>query len=242
MAKTVGIIGGLGPLAGAYFYRRLVEKTPAAEDSGHLSIRLWSAPDLPSRLDHMRGRGESPGPQLVRMAKGLIASGAEFLVIPSSTTHHYYDEIAAAIKPVPIVNLLEEVAEAVVVTSARTVGILATTPTVEFDLYQHAFSKHGIRGRYPDPTSQAQIMDIIMAVKSGQSQSDTALGLLDIVSRPWMRDCQGLLLACTEVPVIFPHQAWKHADTRPLFDATDILAEATIRMSVKDQTNGGGSR
>lgn len=242
MAKTVGIIGGLGPLAGAHFYRRLVEKTPVAEDSGHLPIRLWSAPDLPSRLDHMHDRGKSPGPQLIRMAEGLIASGAEFLVIPSSTTHHYYDEISAAIKPVPIVNLLEEVAAAIAITSIRTVGILATTPTVEFDLYHDSFSRHGIIGRYPDSTSQAEVMDIIIAVKSGQSTSDTALGLLDIASRPWMHDCQGLVLACTEIPLIFPHRAWERADARPLFDATDILAEATIRMSVEDQTNGGANR
>lgn len=242
MNKTVGIIGGLGPLAGAYFYRRLVEMTPVIEESGHLPIRLWSAPDLPSRLEHMRGRGQSPGPHLIRIAEGLIASGADFLVIPSSTTHHYYDEIAAATSPVPIVNLLEEVAEAIAMSSARTVGILATSPTVEFDLYRHAFAKRGIIGRYPDAKSQAQVMDIIMAVKSGQFESDLALGLLDIASRPWMQDCQGLVLACTEIPVIFPHQAWIEADARPLFDATDILAAATIRMSVADQINGGGDR
>ncbi len=224
-------MGGLGPLAGAHFYRRLVEKTPVMDESEHLPVRLWSAPDLPSRLDHMRGHGPSPGPALIRIAQGLVAVGADFLVIPSSTTHYYYDQIAAAVKPVPILNLLEEVSLAIARTDARTVGILATTPTIEFDLYHKAFARHDIIRRYPDQRSQEEVMDVIMAVKTGQPASEQAMKLLEIARRPWMDGCDGLVLACTEIPVVFAHGAWDSVDPRELFDATDILADATIRAS-----------
>ncbi len=239
MKKTVGIIGGLGPLAGAYFYRRLIEKTPVKGDEGHLPVRIWSSPDLPSRLDHMRGTGPSPVPALVHIAKGLMESGAESLVIPSSTTHHYYRDIAQAVRPTPVINLLEEVALAIVKTSVRSVGILATTPTVEFDLYQGVFQKYGITGHYPDPGSQEEVMAEIMDVKAGRSTSDRAERLIDITQRPWMAPCEGLVLACTEIPVVFSHERWARIDSRALFDATDILVEATIRMSHGDPDTKG---
>ena len=124
--KTVGIMAGLGPLAGAHFYRRLIELTASTEDCGHLSVRLWSIPDIPSRIDHLRGRGPSPVPALVNIAQGLITAGAQLLVIPSSTTYYYYKDIMAAVS-VPVLNLMTEVALTMSETHAYRIAILATT-------------------------------------------------------------------------------------------------------------------
>lgn len=44
--RTVGIIGGVGPLAGAHFYRRLVELTPAGRDEEHIPVVLATDPAL----------------------------------------------------------------------------------------------------------------------------------------------------------------------------------------------------
>ena len=41
----------------------------------------------------------------------------------------------------------------------------------------------------------------------------------------------GLLLACTEVRFIFPTRRWLASGGCPVFNATDILAQATIRIS-----------
>lgn len=236
--KTVGIIGGLGPLAGAHFYQRIIELTPSGSDENHVPVRLWSSLEIPSRVNHLRGRGPSPVPALVRMAQGLVTAGAEFLVIPSSTTHYYYDSIASTVS-VPVLNLLEEVAEAIAKTTMKRIAILATTPTVEFTLYQSAFAKHELMPIYPDPVSQTEIMDVIYAVKSGQSRQELQEVILSIVQKPWTRSADSVLLACTEIPLIFPHKIWLDQEGRPLFDATDILARATIRESLDEGLKGG---
>lgn len=229
--KTVGIIGGLGPLAGAHFYQRLIELTPSSCDEDHVPIRLWSSPEIPSRIDHLRGRGPSPVPALVRIAQGLIVAGADFLVIPSSTTHYYYNTIASSV-PVTVLNLLEEVAQTIANTPVKRIAILATTPTVEFRVYQSAFATHGLTPIYPDSVSQTEIMNVIYAVKSGQPRQKLQEYILRIARKPWISAADSVLLACTEIPLIFPHQIWLEQEGRPLFDATDILAQATIRESL----------
>lgn len=236
--KTVGIIGGLGPLAGVHFYQRLIELTPSGSDEDHVPIRLWSSPEIPSRINHLRGRGPSPVPALVRIAQGLITAGAEFLVIPSSTTHYYYNNIASTVS-VTVLNLLEEVAQTIANTSVKRVAIVATTPTVEFTLYQSAFAKHELMLIYPDPVSQTEIMDVIYAVKSGQPRQELQEPVLSIVQKPWMKSADCVLLACTELPLIFPHKIWLDQEGLPLFDATDILARATIRESLHEDLKGG---
>ena len=74
-AGTVGILGGLGPLAGAHFYKLLVEKTQAGNDSDHLPVVLISDPTIPSRVDNLFGDGPSPVPRLVALAQLLESLG-----------------------------------------------------------------------------------------------------------------------------------------------------------------------
>jgi aspartate racemase len=66
---------------------------------------------------------------------------------------------------VPGVNLLVEVAAAVAHEPTRRLAILATTPTVELQLYRDVLQKQGISPVYPDPTSQQLIMELLYQSK-----------------------------------------------------------------------------
>ena len=124
----MGILAGLGPLAGAHFYRRLVELTPAHLDSEHLSVVLVTDNTMPSRLDHLEGHGVSIG--------------------------------------IPVLNLLSLVADALDQKGCRRVGIVATTPTRDYHLYEGVLNDRGIETVYPDQDTQDEIMNIIHGVKS----------------------------------------------------------------------------
>lgn len=228
--RTVGIIGGLGPLAGAYFYRRLIELTPAADDGDHLPVILLSSPAVPSRIAHLENRGPSPVPSLVQAARALEQAGADFLVMPSSTTHAYYPDLSQAIS-LPWLNMLDAVSQATAAQGIARLGILATTPTVQYRLYDPYLLPLGIAPVYPDPRSQSEIMAIIGRVKSGGDPATLGLSLLEIAERPWADRVPALLLACTEIPVIFPQSQWRRQAA--LFSATDILALRTIAWARK---------
>lgn len=232
--KTVGIIAGLGPLAGAHFYRRLIELTPASVDQEHIPVILASDPRVPSRILHLQGEGESPGPQLVRMAKNLYEAGADFLVIPSTTTHMYHEEVARQVD-IPVLHMIEEVAKDLTRYPVSTIGVLATTPTRTYRLYEEALARVGITMVYPDDASQEETMQIIAEVKEGKfhAASDIPARLAVLASGPWAQSIDGLLLACTEIPVVFPMQT--DAIQVPVYSATDILARAVIRTAMDAQ-------
>jgi len=61
--KKLGIIGGMGPLATAYFYRRIVELTPASTDQEHIETLIYSCPSVPDRTAYLlSSRREVPAP------------------------------------------------------------------------------------------------------------------------------------------------------------------------------------
>ncbi len=91
--KKLGIIGGMGPLATARLFEMIVEMTKSAGDSGHIRTLIDCNPAIPDRTRAILGGGESPVPEIVKTAKGLIASGAGVLLLACNTSHYYFEEI-----------------------------------------------------------------------------------------------------------------------------------------------------
>ncbi len=241
MGRTVGILAGLGPLAGAHFYRRLVELTPAHLDAEHLSVVLLTDNTIPSRLDHLEGRGMSPVPALVAAAQRIEQAGADLLVIPSTTTHAYLEEIMASIG-IPVLNLLSLAADALDGNGCRRVGIVATTPTRDYHLYEGVLNDRGIQTVYPDQDTQDEIMNIIHGVKSTHRREPWETRLMTVLQSPWTRPVDAVLLACTETPVVFSYGTSAATTLHyPLYDATDILAQAVINQCAEGN-DGGESR
>ena len=237
--KTVGIVGGLGPLAGAHFYRRLIELSPATDDSTHLPMILVSNPWIPSRIEHLEGRGRSPVPELTKVCKQLISVGAELIVIPSSTTHAYYDELQRAMD-VHMVSLVQSVADDLRTHSIKKVGILATTPTRQYRIYEEHFKQYGIDFSYPDSDSQEQVMEVIQRTKAGMAGELDGEWLNAIVNGKWSDGSDGVLLACTELPVVYTLLNKERGDIaqgKKVLDATDILAKRVIEEAYESRHN-----
>ncbi|PSR22469.1 MAG: hypothetical protein C7B45_06510 [Sulfobacillus acidophilus] len=237
--KTAGVLAGLGPLAGAYFYLRLCELTPAAGDEGHIPVVLASDTTVPSRLDHLQGIGPSPVPGLQAVGRRLIRAGADFVVMPSSTTSYYQNEIQAGLS-VPMISMIEEVATTLAQEGYARVGLLGTTPTRTYGVYEEAFARHHLAIVYPDEASQNETMQIIWEVKGhgnfqpGRiSTPKTSAPLLDILNRAWSGSTDVILLACTELPVVGRFLLAQRTE-RPVVSATDILAKATIRYAMAE--------
>lgn len=227
--RTLGIIGGLGPLAGAHFYRRLIELTPAGGDADHLSVVLISDPAIPSRLLHLSGRGPSPVPRLIQVANRLIQAGANILAMPSTTTSYYEADIQRAIA-VPLISLLTAVRDALKADGVGRIGILATTPTRDHHIYEALFDEAGIAYCYPDATIQERVMDLIAAVKGdGRARTDAGQELAQCLTGQWADSADAVLLGCTELPVVWDSGAHKLNRGRRVYSATDILAERVLK-------------
>ena len=78
--KTLGILGGLGPMSSVYFYEMLTAHTKAERDQDHLNIILSSRADTPDRTDYITGRSsDNPIYTMMSEVSRLIGAGADII-------------------------------------------------------------------------------------------------------------------------------------------------------------------
>ena len=71
MKKTIGILGGMGPLATADLFRKIVLMTPASCDNDHIRVIIDSNPQIPDRTRAILEGGEDPVPQMLSALENL---------------------------------------------------------------------------------------------------------------------------------------------------------------------------
>lgn len=229
MKKTIGIIGGMGPLATVDLYRKIVLHTKAANDREHIHVIIDSNTAVPDRTTGILGTGESPVPELVRSAKLLEAAGADFLIMPCNTAHYFYEDIIRQTK-LPLLHMLRLTADEIRRQKHGRVALLATDGTVKTGIYARLFEEHGIPYLLPDADEQRAVMDAIYnGVKAGRVDYDTAnlRAALDALMR---RGGEAFVLGCTELPVAFEDYRLGY----PAVDPTLVLALAAIKAAGYD--------
>jgi len=227
--KVVGILGGMGPDATVDLMSRVIAATPASDDLDHIHMLVDNNPKVPSRIKALIDKtGESPGPVLAEMARGLVASGADFLAMPCNTAHYYYADIEQAVD-VPVLHLIELVFQRVTeaISNIKTVGMLASTAVQLTRLYDQQFASKDIEVYFPDQQNQARIMELIKSVKrdaADQTHLNALSESADVLQQLGV-DC--LIIACTELSVVS-----EHLDTElPVFDASQLLAEEIVKQA-----------
>ena len=76
--KTIGVLGGMGPEAGAYLLERIIHETAAARDQDHPPVIVYSLPQVPDRTEAILHGGPSPVPALQRRAPHAREGGRGF--------------------------------------------------------------------------------------------------------------------------------------------------------------------
>jgi aspartate racemase len=218
--KTVGILGGMGPMATVEFFRRLVAATPAETDQEHLHVLIDNDPRVPNRTDAILRRGLNPAPRLQAMARGLEKAGVDLLVMPCNTAHVHIEEIRASVS-IPVLDMIRE---AVATVGQAAVGLLATDGTIRARLYQEACETRGIRLVAPDSVDQGLVMGAIERIKRGVSPRHIERDLEPIVRRLEGEGAEAIIAGCTEISLV-PGDAMSIL----WIDALDRLVEATLR-------------
>lgn len=223
MAKTLGILGGLGPMAGVYFYQLVTDLTAASCDQEHLRVVLTGFSDTPDRTAHILDKtAPDPTPQMISAAQTLEKMGAEIIAMPCNTAHYFYDAVAGSIR-VPMLNIIEETLRLLQSAGAKKIGILATEGTILAKTYPMRAEKFGIVCEEPTPAEQAVISEIIYGqIKQGKTPDIARFE--KVANSLFARGCTHLVLGCTELSLL--NQTY-HLDARYV-DSLYALARATV--------------
>ena len=235
MAKIVGILGGMGPLATADLYRKIIMATPARCDQEHLHVVIEADPTVPDRSAFLQGIGEDPLPGLTRGAERLAAAGVDFIAMPCNTAHAFLPALRERVA-VPFIDMIAETAARVRADypEARRVGILATAATVGLGLYHSALREYGLAPVQPAEPIQRLVSAAIAAVKAGDTGPAVGASLVEASHALIADGAEVLLAACTELPIVL-HAAMVPV---PLLDPTQVLAEAAVREGLASALAG----
>ena len=225
MKKTIGIIGGMGPLATVDLFGKIVKNTPAKKDQDHIRVVIDNNTDIPDRTAALLDGGADPAPQMIKSVERLTAGGAEVLIMPCNTAHGFLERVRAA-SPVPVLNMIELTCQALKKRGVTRAGLLATTGTIRTGIYPKYFD--GVELLLPEEGEQEAVMDMIYAgVKAGVKDYDAA-AVQKTAEHLLERGAQTIILGCTELPLAMELYALDFPSTDPTLElALGAIAFAT---------------
>ena len=224
--KTIGIIGGMGPLATVDLFQKIVVHTRAACDQDHLHVLIDNDPSIEDRTAALLSGGADPTPKMAASARKLQRGGAELLVIPCNTAHCFYDAVQAA-ADVPVLHMIEITARALRDRRVRCAGLLSTSGTIRTNIYQRIFDGTGIELLVPGEEDQEVLMDAIYRIKAGDMDFDFS-GMQRVIDGLLSQGAETLILGCTELPLLPALYQY------PVTDPTLELALEAVRQAGGD--------
>lgn len=222
-----GIIGGLGPQAGVYFQQLLYDLTPATLDQDHVPYVYVSCPQVPDRNQYLLQDGPDYAPQLVDAIAVAQRAGATEVSLICMTAHEALPRIASQVS-LPVYDVIGQTMAAVADDGVPGVMLLATTSTIESQLFHQAAQTNGLTLRVPDAAQQEVVMQVIYAVKEKRTD-DAVMALRDLMHSWTASDASSFVLGCTELSAL-------HDDlTQPnvtFYDPLRYLAQHIIDQTV----------
>lgn len=221
--KKLGVIGGLGPLASAYFLELITDMCDALSDQEHIETIVYSKPSTPDRTAYILDNTKpDPVPSMVQSGAVLKAMGVDVLAIPCITAHYFHEKLEELIG-MRIINAISETVDYLKRNGYKRVGIMATDGTVKSGIFKLALESSGIECIYPKKEHQDGVMRLIYDnVKSGKrvdidSFNEIKMALID-------SGAEVVLLGCTELSVIK-----KNSDIKDkVVDVMEVLAAKCV--------------
>ncbi len=225
MHKRIGILGGMSPESTAEYYRHITHTyTDRFGDFSFPEIIIYSVNFQPYVDWPKEDRWDLVAEGLSQAAQSLEAAGADFIIIATNTMHLVFDEVQANVN-VPMLSLLDAVGETILARRLKTVGLLGTRFTMEKTFYHQALARKGISVLVPEADQRTYVDNVIYnELTAGQIKDDSRSGLVTIINRLAEREAEGVVLGCTEIPLLVSEDDVEV----PLLDTTAIHAEAAL--------------
>ncbi|MFO1446439.1 aspartate/glutamate racemase family protein [Bacillus sp. Bva_UNVM-123] len=226
--KSLGVIGGMGPLATSVFFERVIENTVANADQDHINMVILNHATLPDRTNVILNKKEDTFLQAIEKdIKLLEHAEVANIAIPCNTSHYFYEQMQAMTN-INIINMVEETCKEIQKRFGERskVAILATTGTVQSGVYAKGCDQYKIQLHVPNEVFQDEVMNTIYSIKSDLPVDVSVIeGIIrELVTK---ENCSCVILACTELSCM------KLSEDVEKFciDAMDVLVEKSIKYS-----------
>ena len=228
--RRIGLLGGMSWESSVEYYRLLNEEICERLGGLHSADCILRSVDFAEIEPLQRDdRWEEAGERLAGEARGLVAAGAEILVLCTNTMHRVADEITAAVE-IPLIHIADATAEAVRDHGLATVGLLATAYTMEQDFYVGRLREmHDLDVLVPDEQDRRLVHEVIYdELCVGVMKDSSRDQYRRIMAELSQRGAQGILLGCTEIDLLV-----SQADAPvPVFDTTRVHVQKALDIAL----------
>ncbi|MCL5970653.1 MAG: amino acid racemase [Patescibacteria group bacterium] len=229
MKKSICILGGIGPQASLYMSKLLIEMSVkyfgVKTNEEFPEIILYSIP-IPGFIANEPERKIA-----LKMLRQKIMESNNFSIsnfaIACNTAHILLDKLQK-VTQVRFVSMIEEVVKQVKKDKLKKAGLLASPSTIEYGLYQKALKKEGIETIIPTEKEQSFFEEIVTNVLKGKNSIQDKKTLLLVANSLKKRGAEGIILGCTELPLVFPEKY-----SLPVYNSVAITAMALLRNYYK---------
>jgi len=219
----IGLIGGIGPAATDFYYRRLIATFAARRSPLELTI---AHADTPTLVDNLGRNDKTAQAEIFAgLASRLAAAGANFVAITSIAGHFCIDSFKAK-SPLPAVDMITEVNRAVAATVFNRIGILGTRTVMETRFYGGLTTARIIP---PGGRDLIDVHDAYVAMAASGVANEAQRSVFDRVSRRLLNDgAQAIMLGGTDLALVYNQQTSEF----PLIDCATMHIEAIVRLAL----------
>ncbi|MGP1347790.1 MAG: aspartate/glutamate racemase family protein [Phycisphaerales bacterium] len=233
MPKHIGIVA-VSPEGSSICYRLIGRHIAQLQRAGDRpTVTLHNKP-FQSYVEALQlGDWAAIGHMLAESAEALAGAGADFCILPDNVAHHAI-QIAESESPIPWINMIELVAEAVRAQQCERVGLIGTRYVMYGSTYQTALGLRGIPLLVPEDEAAAQINEIIFGeAVYGQVSAASQGFVAEQIRHLRQRGCDALILGSSEAALMLGDANAGADQPMPVFDPLPLLAEAAVRMAVQ---------
>ena len=229
-ARTIGIVGGIGPEATVDYYRMLLAAFKRRGIDDYRSVLINSI-DLDKALRYLNADDRAGLVEfMIEPVEMLAKAGAEVGLFAANTAHIVFDEIQER-SPIPLVSIVAATCDVAEKTQLKRAGLIGTRFTMLGTFFPDHFSKRGIEIMVPDQDDIDYVHDKYLGeLVPGVFLDETRDGIVAVMDRLRKKhDIGAVILAGTELPLLLRGVKYD----LPLLDTATIHIEATVDAAVR---------
>ena len=227
MPAHIGIVACSAEGAALCYRTICVEGADLFGPHAHPEVSMHT-PSLADYVAHLeRDDWPAVGELMLASAHKLARIGADFLICPDNTLHQALPHVLPR-SPLPWLHIAQVAADEAVARGFRRIGITGTKWLVDSEVYPEAFAARGLAFERPDTGERIECNRIIMdELVRSQFKPASVEYFRQVIGRLKEHDCDAVVLACTEIPLIVSDQN----SPLPTLDSTRLLARAALRRA-----------
>ena len=230
--KRIGIIGGLSWHSTAEYYHFINEEVNRRLGKQHSAELVVISLDFEPIINPWQEKRWDEALQpIIGAVKQLEKIGVDFFLISSNAVHKFAKEIMASTQ-LPMLHIVTPLIKEIKKYNLETVGLLGTNITMKSQFYSEILKKKGISVLIPQELDRYTIDKLLFdELVKGIFTDGTRAKFEDIVHDLKNKGAEGIILGCTEIPLLFSETKFKF--DMPFFDTLKLHAFSAVENALQ---------